>query len=282
MSTESPYVRSTLDATFEADVIERSKSVPVVVDFWASWCQPCMLLKPLLEKLADEYTGKFVLVKAETEHNQAAAGEFNVSSIPAVYGVVDGTVVDFFQGFIPESHLRNFIDGLVLQGAVISVKKLETAEPVAAAAQYRELIAKLPREASLQIGLGRTLLAQNDIAGVQAIIAELEKRGFLEVEAEKLKAAVDLAGMQGGDLVALEAEAAAKPKDLALQLKVAEALAGAGRHAEALELALAIIQQQRGGAGEQARQLMVDLFRVLPGDSELVGTYRRKLASALF
>ena len=282
MSDESPHVVSTTDATFELDVVERSKTVPVVVDFWASWCQPCMMLKPVLEKLAAEYAGKFVLVKAETEHNQAAAGEFNVSSIPAVYGLVDGTVVDFFQGFVPEPNLRSFLDGLVIQGEVASVKALETIDPVAAAGKYRDLIQKMPREASLQIGLGRALLAANDRDGVRAIVEELEKRGFLEMEAEKLKASLELAGMQGGDLGKLESEASTQPKNLALQLSLAEALAGAGRHEEALQKALAIIQEQKNGPGEQARQLMVDLFRVLPPESELVGTYRRKLASALY
>lgn len=282
MAADSPHVVSTTDPTFELDVIARSHEVPVIVDFWASWCQPCMMLAPLLEKLADEYAGRFLLVKAETEHNQAAAGEFNVSSIPAVYGVLGGEVVDYFQGFQPEPQLRQWLDRIVAEAETRAVIQLEATDPAAAEAKYRELILKLPREAGLQIGLGRALVAQGRTEEAEAIVVELAKRGFLEPAAEKLKAAVDLAKMQGGDLTELTAQAEAEPQNLEVQLKLAEALAGAGRHEEALQRALAIVQQQKTGPGEQARQLMVDLFRVLPGDSELVGTYRRKLSSALF
>src|SRR5690606_9880520 len=114
------------------------------------------------------------------------------------------------------------------------------------------------------------------------IIDKLEARGFLEPEAQQVKSALVLASQPQGDLATLEAAAAAEPENLDKQLALARALAGAERYEEALQRALSVIQTRRDGPGEEARQLMIDIFRVLPGDSELTGTYRRKLASALY
>jgi putative thioredoxin len=282
MSAESAWIISTTDATFELDVIERSRTVPVVVDFWASWCQPCKLLRPVLEKLAQEYGGKFVLVAAETEQNQAAAREFNVSSIPAVFALVNGEVVDMFGGVVPEEQLRGWLDRVIAEFEIASLSQLETADPAAAETKVRELLAAQPREDRLKIALARVLLAQDRIADAREVISALEARGFLEPEAETIKAALELAGMKGGDVAALAQAAATAPDDLTKQCDYAQALAGAGRHEEALAACLKIVTAQKDGPGEVARQLMVDIFRVLPGDSELTQTYRRKLASALY
>jgi putative thioredoxin len=280
--TESPHILATTDETFERDVIERSKQTPVVVDFWATWCQPCLMLAPVLEKLAEEFAGKFVLVKAETDHNQSAASEFNVSSIPAVFGVVGGQVVDFFAGVAPETQLREWLGGLVLQGEAQAAANLVDSDPAAAETQYRALIEKLPREPALQIGLGRALAAQQKTADARTIIEQLEARGFLEPEGQKLKAALELGGHEGEDIAAIERRATAAPRDLALQLAWAQALAGAERYEAALEKSLAIVQAERTGPGEAARLLMLDIFRVLPEDSELTSTFRRRLATAMY
>ena len=137
---DSAWISSTTDATFAADVLERSRERPVVVDFWASWCQPCMLLKPVLEKLAVEYDGRFHLVKAETEHNQEAAAQFNVGGIPAVYGLSGGELVDEFAGLLPEPQLRIWIDRVITAGDLVAVERLEASDSVAAEARYRELM----------------------------------------------------------------------------------------------------------------------------------------------
>ena len=104
--SKSEWVVSTTDATFVQDVVERSHLLPVVVDFWAEWCQPCRALTPALEKLAEENQGRFLLVKANTEETPAAAGQFGVQSIPSVFGLRDGDVVDGFMGALPEAEIR--------------------------------------------------------------------------------------------------------------------------------------------------------------------------------
>src|SRR5215211_204542 len=113
MSDPSPSIIEATPETFQRDVIDRSHEVPVLVDFWAAWCQPCRLLGPVLERLANEYEGKFLLAKADTERLPEIAASFGVRSIPAVYGLRDGQVVDGFVGVQPEAEIRSFINRLL-------------------------------------------------------------------------------------------------------------------------------------------------------------------------
>src|SRR3954452_2254365 len=132
MSTNNPWIVETTRETFEKDVIEASRDRPVVVDFWAEWCGPCRMLGPILERLAEEYDGKFVLVKADTEVLPEVAGSFGVRSIPAVFGLRDGKVRDSFVGVLAESAIRSFLDGLMPTPAEAMVKEareLEATDP---------------------------------------------------------------------------------------------------------------------------------------------------------
>lgn len=281
-SASSPWVVSTSQATFESDVVERSRQVPVVVDFWADWCAPCRALGPILEGLAQEYAGRFVLVKAETEKVPEAAGAFGVSSIPAVYAVMQGQIVDYFVGALPQDQIVVWLDRVLLVAELAAAQQLEAHDPAAAEARYRALVEKLPNESAVAIGLARTLLAQARLADAGAVIAQLERRGFLEPEAERIRAALELRSRAAPNLDVCRAAAQANPADLAKQLELGEALAAAEQYQEALEVFLKIVPQDRKGLGERARQLMVDIFRVLPGESELVRDYRRRLSSALY
>jgi putative thioredoxin len=280
--TPSSWIINTTPETFEKDVFERSHEAPVVVDFWAAWCAPCRALAPTLEALATEFDGKFILVKANTEEVPEAAAKFNVQGIPAVYAVIGGEVVDFFTGALPEAQIRGWLDRLFTVNTFFEAKRLEESAPAAAEAKYRALAEQAPNNSEFQIGLARTLFAQDRFEDCQHIISELEKRGFLEPEAEKVKAALDLRSMEGVDLDGLKQDAAADPDNLGLQLQLAEALAGAQHYEEALQACLAIVEKDKKGVGDAARQVMVDIFRVLPGDSDLTTTYRRKLSTALY
>jgi putative thioredoxin len=275
--------------TFEKDVIERSHSVPVVIDFWAPWCGPCLRLGPLLEKLADEYQGKFVLAKIDTEREPELAGQFGVRSIPAVFGLRDGKAVDGFLGLQPETMIRAWLERLLPTPAeqiVAHARELEATDPLAAEARYNSALSFDPDLPAAHMGLARIALEAGRLEDAQARIFTLERRDFLEPEAEKLKAELTLRlqAQQAGVLSVESARAdlAANPDDLKLKLQLAESLAAAGQYSDALALCLELVERDRKGKiGEQARQTMLAIFQILPPDSELVMENQRQLSFVL-
>ncbi|MDP6555592.1 MAG: tetratricopeptide repeat protein [Pirellulaceae bacterium] len=279
---DSPWVVDATPETFDAEVFARSQELLVVVDFWAPWCAPCRTLGPILEDLAKQYDGSFMLVKVDTEKLPEATTQFGVQGIPAVYAVVDGKIANAFNGAMPEPELREWIDQVLVVGGVAEAVRLEEIAPEAALAKYQALATKDPSNTDVKIGLARMLLQQDDVDECQTIMAELEARGYLEPEAEKVKAALDLHGMKDDDLAETREAATAKPDDGELQFQLAESLAGAQQFEEALEICLALVEKDRHGVGEPSRKLMLEIFRALPDDSELITTYRRKLSMVLY
>lgn len=288
----SPWIIDATPENFQAEVVDRSHQLPIVVDFWADWCQPCKMLAPLLEGLAREFDGQFVLVKANTEQVPSIAGQFGVQSIPAVFGVRDGQIVDFFNGLLPEPQLREWIKRLMPTPAERLVSEAKGKLATSPAEAEELLHAALDLDAELvpaKIALAELLLGGEQTtpertAEAARLIAELEERGFLEPEAEKVKAALELRqeGTASGSIESCRAALAADPKNFQLQLALARSLAAAGQYEPALQQALALVEEDRHKTGEEGRALMVDIFRLLPEDSELTSTYRRKLSSALY
>ncbi len=283
MSEETtPLIIDTSNESFDSDVFDRSHDLPVVVDFWAEWCAPCRMLGPILEKLTTEYAGRFVLVRADSDRLQEAAMRFRVQSVPAVFGVVEGEIVDGFAGALPESQIRMWLDRLLLTACLAQAGRLETADPLQAEEKYREVLAESPNEATASIGLARVLLAQDREDETREVIQQLESRGFLEPEAEKVKAHLQLRDSGDVDVDSRREAAEANPDDLQAQLDLGEALAGSGQHQEALDILLSLVERDRHGVGESARKTMIDVFRVLPDDSDLVHEYRRRLSTVLY
>jgi putative thioredoxin len=216
------------------------------------------------------------------------AQAFGVQSIPLVVAVREGRAIDQFMGVMPESQLREWLGALLPSPAQELAQRgaaLEASDPAGAEQAYRGALDLEPDNPVLRIALARVLLALERDDEARRIVAELEARGYLEPEAERIKSQLELraAAAEAGDVADARKAAQANPDDLSQQLKLAEALAGARKFEEALQICLRIVERERDGpVGGEAKATMVRIFETLGAGSELTGTYRRKLATALY
>lgn len=282
-----PWIIEPTAESFEKDVVERSLQVPVVVDFWATWCGPCKELGPVLEKLAREYKGQFILAKIDVDQQPDIAGWFGVQQIPVVCAIANGQPVDQFMGNQPEAQIRKWLQRFLPSPAEMLLKEakdLESTSSTSAEEKYRAAIELEPELPDAQIGLMRVLTAQHRDADALAVLEKLEARGYLEPDAQNVKAELELraAALEAGDVGQARAAATANPDNLELQLLLAEALAAAHSYPESLEICLNLVQNHKSAMGEKAKEIMVKIFTALGSASELVQQYRRKLATALY
>ena len=287
MADASPWIFDVKADEFEQQVVQKSSEVPVIVDFWSPTCQPCALLAPIIEQAVTDAAGKLILAKVNVDESPELAQMMGVQSIPVVVAFFEGQVIDHFQGVLPEDELKEWLARLVPSKAAESFKEaleLLESDPAAAELKLREVLELEPSD-SVKIYLAQVLLAQNRDEESGAIIAELEVRGFLEPEAEKIKSQLEMRANaeESGGIKQARAAAEAAPDDLVLQIDLADALAVDNKHRDAFETLLAVVTLGRGGEhGDKARQQMVKLFDVVGAGSELVSEYRRKLATALY
>lgn len=287
MPAASPHIIEIRTERFQQDVIDQSMSVPIVLDFWAPWCEPCRQLAPLLEKLAVEYNGRFILGKINTEEEQQLAAAFRIQSIPMVVAFIEGRPVDQFMGLLPEAELRQWLDNLMPSPAQVLLQEglaLEDADPRAAELKYKAALELMPDEAVIQIRLAKVILAQNRLDECQSILTKLAERGFLEPDAERIKSELEVrqAASETGGVDAARQAAEANPDDFPLQIQYADVLAANHQYRPALDLLLGIVQRDFGDHRNEAKTTMVKIFDMLGPASELTGEYRRKLATALY
>lgn len=285
--SDSPHVINTSAATFQTDVVERSKSVPVVLDFWAAWCGPCRKLGPMLERMADKFAGQFVLAKADVDEMPEQAAAFRVEGIPAVYAIRNGQIVDSFVGLLTEPQLKDWIESLLPTEADLLVQQAEACEktdPAAAEAMFRKALEVEDDLVAASIGLARVQLAQEKIADAEGTLAKLQERGYLEPEAEKIQSELHLrkSRMSGADLSALVVKVEAAPQNHELRLQLAEALLASGQYEPGLSHCLTVVEAGPGPNRDRARQLMVDAFKVLGETNLLTSNFRRSLSLALY
>ncbi|MCA9267916.1 MAG: tetratricopeptide repeat protein [Planctomycetales bacterium] len=283
----SPWIVDTTDADFLQDTIERSRDVPVVVDFWAAWCQPCRMLGPVLEKLAREFDGQFVLVKADGDHCPVAASQFNIQAYPTVFGLRGGEAVDYFEGVLPEPQLREWLTRLLpgeVEQLIAQAKQVRQSDPAQSESLLRDAVEKSTTDIAAQVELARLLFDLDRLDEAHDLLTTLHEMGYDAGDVPRLLSAVDVkrAGEQAGGVDACRAACAAAPSDMALKLQLAAALSAAAQYEEALQTALAVLQTDKPNHGEAARQIMVGVFNLLPDDSELTHDYRRKLSAALY
>jgi len=268
---------------FQAQVIERSKTTPVVVDFWAPWCGPCRTLGPTLERLAGEAKGAWVLAKINVDNNQQLSQTFGVQGIPAVKAFRDGNVVEEFAGAIPESQVRAWLKRVLpaaSDGLVAAAAAMEQHDPSEAAARYRLALGDDPNNTVALFSLGRLLVSQGHPEGVEAL-SQVPSSAPQYARARAWLTLADFfeqAGKPSGWLNQLGSE----PQDDAeSRFRTAAQMAREGRYADAINQLLTIIERDRAFRNDAARKTLLALFEAL-GDARLVAKGRRRLASALF
>ena len=282
----STYSLDVNESDFNHKVIEASRKVPVLVDFWADWCAPCRALKPILEKLADDYQGRFVLAKVDSDRNQALAARYGVRGIPSVKAFVGGELVDEFSGALPEPMVRKFIDGLMPSEAE---KLRQQAGEAKDADRSDDALALLERAAELEpkndavrLDQAEILLERGRVEEARGLLDALNILTREEPRAAQLIARAAFAGESAEDTAALESRIAANPDDLAARLAFAKACVNAKRYEAAMEQLLEIIRRDRGFEDDAARKTMLQVFNLLGNDGDLVKKYRRLMANALY
>jgi putative thioredoxin len=275
-------------ADFEEQVIEASFKQPVVIDFWAPWCAPCKVLKPIMEKLADEYGGKFKLAKVNSDENPEISARYAVRGIPSVKAIVDGKVVNEFTGALPEGAVRDWLDKVIPSPAEEmrrEAQQLAAAGDLAGALQLLAEATELdPDDEWVRVDAAELLLAQRDAEDAQRLLDTLKDPDILkDARVLQLKAQVRLAEMrdEGESEASLAAAVKANENDLEARLKLANVLIAANRPAEGMDQLLEIVRRDRKFRDDIGRKTLLDVFNLLGGQNELVPAYRRKLAALL-
>ncbi len=279
-------------ATFAKDVLEASRNVPVLVDFWAPWCEPCKQLTPVLEKVVKSFGGKVRLVKVNIDQNQALAGQLRIQSIPTVYAFRDGRPLDGFQGAQPESAVRAFVERLLGEEAAMDAaaaiaaadQALEAGDLQGAAEIYAAVLQGEPQKAAALAGLARCYLKSGDAARAEQTLELVPPDKRETGPVASARAALELAKVAGkaGDVGKLKTQVEAEPANHQARIDYAVALAAGGSKSEAAEQLLESFRRDRKWNDEAARKQLLKLFDAWGPKDPATLEGRRKLSSILF
>jgi putative thioredoxin len=291
-------VKDSDQTKFAKDVLEASRTVPVIVDFWAPWCGPCKTLQPMIEKVVTEAKGAVKLVKINIDQNQMLAQQLRIQSIPAVYAFFGGRPVDGFMGAVPESQIREFVGRLVqaaggpagdgaddLNAALEHAKQAVADGDLELASQiYNEVLEVAPDNLPALAGLARTYAQQGNLDQAKAVLARVAAKDKGNAEVVAVQAQLDLAeqAKAAGPVGELKAKAAADPKDFQSRLDLAMAYWAGGQKPEAIDELLAMIKLDRNWNEAAARQQLLKFFEALGFADPLAVAGRKRLSTILF
>ncbi|MCB1801741.1 MAG: thioredoxin [Gammaproteobacteria bacterium] len=284
--SESPYIVDIDESNFEQIVLQGSHRVPVLVDFWASWCQPCQMLMPLLAKLADAYQGRFVLAKINTEEQQTIAAQFGIRSIPTVKLFKDGAAVDEFAGALPEAQIREFLDRHLPRASDDQVAR---AEQLLFSGDYDGAIALLveardadPDNPRISATIARAYSAAGDLDAADAELDKLPAGQQDEPDIKQLRSLLffDRIASSGDSPDVLDRQLHDNPGDSDTRYKLAACQVLANDIHGAMENLLLIMQKDRKYGDDAARLALLRLFDML-GDDPAVTRYRARMFNLL-
>lgn len=275
------------ESDFQTRVVDESKKRLVLVDFWAPWCGPCRTLSPIIEKLAGDYAGRFLLAKVNSDEDQALASEFGVRGIPNVKAFYGGEMIDEFTGAMPEGMVRQFIDRLLPSAAE---EQRQAAMLMFQAGQAEQALAKLddaqelePENDTIRMDRAEVLLALDRADEAASALDELKPLSAMDQRAEHLKAKLTFTGgeIASDDLGALEAKVASDPENLDARLRLAKRYVSDKQFEPALKHLLDITRSDRKFGDDAGRKAMLAIFELLGSDHPLTSQYRRLLAASL-
>ena len=283
----SGFAKDVQSADFDQIVIEGSKEVPVLVDFWAPWCGPCRALTPTLDKLADQYQGRFLLVKVNSDDNPELSQRYNIRSIPNVKAFVDGELVDEFLGALPESAVRQFIERLLPTPGELMRREAIAKARAGAVPAALEILARAaslePRNDAIQVDRIALLFESDEVQQARELADQLSPLATQDARARQVLARLRLAdeGAGADDEGALEARIRSNPDDAEARLALAKLYVKQQRYEPALDQLLEITRRDRRFGDDIGRKSVLAIFDLLGNDNEIVSRYRRQLAAAL-
>ncbi len=268
----SSFVIDVTEETFNTDVALKSRTVPVIVDLWADWCGPCKQLSPVLEKLANEAAGSWLLAKIDVDANPRLAQAFQAQSIPMVVAIVGGQMVDAFLGAMPEAQVRQWLAQVLTVAEQLGVKS----DPVAGGPAE-------PAEAEPSpIDLAQEAMERDDMDGAAAIIDKALTENPNDPVLKSLRAQIGLFRRVDSYDQESVSRAAANPKDIDAQLQLADLILATGQAEDAFDRILGVIKRTAGADRDKARRHLIELFEILPPDDDRVKKARTQLTALLF